>query len=349
MSLKKFFEQFEKTEDDKSEFVSRGNYNENLSKEQAGLKQTEMKEAWDEKQEISEGGSSKTLRSTEISPGINVSKKRKEGSPFGKTNKTDDDDDRGDMEAMLQSETPAWAKHPLLEITEVKRTVIQISDLRSELTKLINSFISFKTDIQFRVNEMDKAVNLFSNKYDEIEKANRHLEERVIQLESEKKKLSNKVSGVLEDLDDIQQYSRRNCLLVHGLKEDKDESTNDLVLKLFNEKLGVAVDISMIDRSHRLGPVRGENNPKPRPVIVKFCSYRIRRAVFTTKRKLKGSGVSVTESFTKQRMKLLNEVQKVVGKGNSWTVDGFIFVKHLVQLLSQVNTANQLMPKMTAT
>ena len=66
-----------------------------------------MKEAWDEKQEISESGSSKRLRSTEISPGINVSKKQKEGSPFGKTNKTDDDDDRGHMEAMLQSETPA--------------------------------------------------------------------------------------------------------------------------------------------------------------------------------------------------------------------------------------------------
>ena len=107
------------------------------------------------------------------------------------------------------------------------------------------------------------------------------------------------------------------------MKEDKDGSTDDPVLKLFNEKLGVAVDISMIDRSHRLGPVRGENNPKPRPVIVKFCSYRIRKAVFTTKRKLKGSGVSVT----KQRMKLLNEALKVVGEGNSWTVDGFIFVK----------------------
>ena len=35
----------------------------------------------------------------------------------------------------------------------------------------------------------------------------------------------------------------------------------------------------------------------------------------------------MTESLTKQRMKLLNEAQKVVGEGNSWTVDGFIFVK----------------------
>ena len=148
-----------------------------------------------------------------------------------------------------------------------------------------------------------------------------------------KKKLSSQVSGVSEELDDIQQYSRRNCLLVHGLKENKDESTDDLVLNLFNEKLGVAVDISMIDHSHRLGPVRGENNLKPRPIIVKFCSDRIRKAVFTPERKLKGSGISVTENLTKQKMKLLNEVQKVIGKGNSWTGDGFIFVKQGRQII----------------
>ena len=93
------------------------------------------------------------------------------------------------MEAMLHLETPACTKHLLLEITEVKRTVIQISNLRSELTKLTNSFISFKSDIQFRANEMDETANFFSIKYDEVGKTNRHLEERVIHLESEKKAL----------------------------------------------------------------------------------------------------------------------------------------------------------------
>ena len=73
-----------------------------------------MQETWEEKQEISEGGSSKRLQSTETSPGINVSKKQKESSPLGKTSKTEDDG-RGDVtEAMLQIETLAWAKHLLL-------------------------------------------------------------------------------------------------------------------------------------------------------------------------------------------------------------------------------------------
>ena len=92
-----------------------------------------MLETWEEKQEIREAGSSKRLQSTETPPGINVSKKRKESSPLGKTNKTEDDD-RGDTEATSQLETPAWAKHLLLKISEARRKVLQISDLRSELT-----------------------------------------------------------------------------------------------------------------------------------------------------------------------------------------------------------------------
>ena len=34
-----------------------------------------------------------------------------------------------------------------------------------------------------------------------------------------------------------EQYSRRNCILIHGLKEEKNESTDDRVLKLFREEL----------------------------------------------------------------------------------------------------------------
>ena len=44
--------------------------------------------------------------------------------------------------------------------------------LPSPLTKLTNNFISFKSDIQFKVNKMENAVNSFSNKYDEVEKTN---------------------------------------------------------------------------------------------------------------------------------------------------------------------------------
>ena len=50
-----------------------------------------------------------------------------------------------------------------------------------------------------------------------------------------------------------EQYSRGNVILIHGLKEEIDESTDDRVLKLFREKLNEDVLLADLDRTHRIG------------------------------------------------------------------------------------------------
>ena len=42
-----------------------------------------------------------------------------------------------------------------------------------------------------------------------------------------------------------EQYSRRNRVLIHGLKQEKNESTNDRILKLFREELNE--DVLLVD------------------------------------------------------------------------------------------------------
>ena len=85
--------------------------------------------------------------------------------------------------------------------------------------------------------------------------------------------------GKLESLVDRQeQYSRRNCLLVHGIEETNDENKDDLVLKSIYEKLGVDITENEIDRSHRIG--RKKDGQRPRPIIVKLTRYNTRKKVF---------------------------------------------------------------------
>ena len=81
--------------------------------------------------------------------------------------------------------------------------------------------------------------------------------------------------------DSLEQYGRRNCLLVHGIPENPGECTDDLVLNVFNKKLKVAINTSNLDRSHRLGR-RSPN--KNRPIIVKFSTYNARSQVFKVKK-----------------------------------------------------------------
>ena len=77
-----------------------------------------------------------------------------------------------------------------------------------------------------------------------------------------------------------EQYSTRNCILIHGLKEEKNESTDDKVLKLFRKK--PSEDVSLVDLERTQNWKKRDSNGKPRPVIVKFARYNIREKVLLT-------------------------------------------------------------------
>ena len=87
----------------------------------------------------------------------------------------------------------------------------------------------------------------------------------------------------MSEVDNLQQYSRRNCLLFHGITESSDEDTDQLVIDQCNEKLNLSIARDMLERTHRLGPKRTQGG-KPRAIIVKFRSYRNRRLVFINKK-----------------------------------------------------------------
>ena len=62
-------------------------------------------------------------------------------------------------------------------------------------------------------------------------------------------------------MDEAEQYSRRNCLIITGFKEQEGEDTDRLVLDIFEEKLNICLDIFQVDRSHRLnGPRRPKSD-----------------------------------------------------------------------------------------
>ena len=129
-------------------------------------------------------------------------------------------------------------------------------------------------------------------------------------------------------MDNQEQYSRRKCLLLHGVTETSDEDTTATCIELLNGKLKSTLTKTHIDRSHRLGKPKTGEDAKPRPIIIKFVSYYTRSSIFGSKRKLKGSSLLITESLTTRRMDLLRKAQSQVRVGNFkrvWTQDGRIF------------------------
>jgi hypothetical protein len=138
------------------------------------------------------------------------------------------------------------------------------------------------------------------------------LEERVCVLERENGSLRRK-------LDALENQSRRNNLIVYGVPEAEHETweaCEDKVVNFVQTDLNIDTDI-MIERSHRLGRKRqttsdaahaertaAENVNKPRPIIVKFRSWKDKEKVLHAARGYfkdnRGNGKGVAEDFSEE-------------------------------------------------
>lgn len=153
----------------------------------------------------------------------------------------------------------------------------------------------------------------------------------ISELSIENERLNNQLLQITARVDDSEQRNRNYCLIAHGIKEDDSESTDDKVVELI-QSIGVDITVDEIQRSHRLGPLRGNtrlrsSRQRPRPIIFRFVSFRKRQDVFRNKKKLKGKPVSITESLTKVRYDLYKEAVVKLGKGKVWTQEGRIMTK----------------------
>lgn len=93
-------------------------------------------------------------------------------------------------------------------------------------------------------------------------------------------------------IDDVENRSRQNNVIIYGLKEDSNETTASLrqhvVTEVFEAKMGVK--ITTLERIHRLGR-RGGNST--RPVILRLFDQNEKTELFRNARKLKDTGLSL--------------------------------------------------------
>ena len=107
------------------------------------------------------------------------------------------------------------------------------------------------------------------------------------------------------------------------MRENKNENTDVLDSEVIGTKMDVKIRQNDIDKTHRIEETK--NNDKSRPVIIKFVRYNDRQKIFSSKKLLKDSGVSITESLTAFRMKKLTNARDIFGFRNVWIVEERMF------------------------
>ena len=155
------------------------------------------------------------------------------------------------------------------------------------------------------------------------------LNENITKLETRLGDLEQLVHKIDYDLDQQEQYSRRNCLLIHGLSTSEVASkTNYLgfenyIIELLNKYTKSEICKYDIDIAH---PLPATRNSQKKSVIVNFIRRSVKDFIYYSKRSFKGSGLAITESLTKRRLHLMNEAKSSFGKQHVWSMNGQIFV-----------------------
>lgn len=147
------------------------------------------------------------------------------------------------------------------------------------------------------------------------------LQEQISTLQKENSKLRREV-------DELEMYSRRDCIRVAGISEDRTD-TDDVILDIA-DKLKIPMKREEIAVSHRVGPKRSD---KPRQIIARITNYELRHRMLKSSkhlRKITGmENVAVNQDLTKTRNKLSYDARKLVKSGkakSSFVWDGKIFV-----------------------
>ena len=80
---------------------------------------------------------------------------------------------------------------------------------------------------------MTESLELFSNMFDKLERENKKKNERTKDLEETIDILTGKNIKVWRDIDELEQYSHRNCLLLRGVQENEKENTDGVLGTLY--------------------------------------------------------------------------------------------------------------------
>lgn len=166
--------------------------------------------------------------------------------------------------------------------TEAGVTLEMIMNMLKEIKdQQKKSTTDFNTSYEALHNEVEENTKTLKQGMENIEKYMKEID----QLKSENTALKSKVANLEARMDEMENYSRRNCLEIQGVPEEKDEVVTEVVKKI-GKALKVNIEESMIDVCHRFG--RRTAKQTPRGIMVKFVRRTDKELLMNRRRERRG-------------------------------------------------------------
>ena len=176
-----------------------------------------------------------------------------------------------------------------------------------------------------QLRNLVKSIEFCNEKFDELERYKSKKEVKINELEEKTRKMDKKINDLNRVIDRQERHSRRNCILVQGVKANKNEDTDVVVTETLNEPLQEKLT-QMLIQMEVIGQVdlKRANNQGLSSSSLPDITLEI---VFKNKKKLKDTVIGITESLTQKRIQMLSKARNEFLFKNLWTQDRKILVK----------------------
>ena len=244
---------------------------------------------------------------------------------------------------------------------EMTSVVNKLDEIEKKLASIEKGNQDYRNNLDSKLNHLLKELELIqesqsvlSDKYDTLFLSYQENKQNLIELKKENQELKVELN-LLKDqfnlsetaINDLEQYSRRDCLEINGIPQNTDENTDDIVVAIA-KKVGLNITANDISTSHRLGkPGQYGKNVYPN-IIVKFTSRKTRDLFYSKKKQLlsantqsssfqsSNSTIYLNESLTTKNKKIFNAC-RMFKRNNKWKV---VWTKNGITYLKKDKNAN---------
>lgn len=184
-----------------------------------------------------------------------------------------------------ESDSEAMTTKQMLE--KILKEQSKTTQTLKQLTKNLKHVETTVANIQERINAIEADMSRLTK-----------CEELLAECEGTCQSTSKQVQDMVEKIDDLENRSRRNNLVIYGVTEEAREDSKSLEQKvkkgIFKDILGI--DVASIERIHRVGYPQSE---RQRPVVLRLYNFAEKNKILSCCNKLKGSDISISEDFSK--------------------------------------------------
>ena len=133
---------------------------------------------------------------------------------------------------------------------------LMLSSIQSPITSISSENVKFREDMEelkksLRSNERE--LKELKASLDKANKQNALLQKELLGTKTKLNEQTERIDSLIESLDNLEQYSRKNSLEIHDIPENIYTSTEEVVFKVA-EAVYVPVAAEDIEISHKLRP-----------------------------------------------------------------------------------------------